>query len=476
MHRVESGTRRGLLRTAFALALLAGAAPQAGAQDMLCCDVYIHKAGKWRGLEKQCRASVLKEMSAAKIKDVCEQMDEAGKECPEIDKLCPCDQDKIKRLEGRIRGLTEADQAHQQALKKATGERSNARDELWGKGEGLKFEGGSIAAFGESLVENLMAAGGGATAVGKAVQKTQDVIGWVETGKSIVDDPGSLDAWSDYGQKVIGKKADELLKQRTTEAFRAARENFQKTKNVYSANAEYTKKMGNYGGLKKFKEYGGKVTDFLGAVDGLRNLWNATDKLANDAQAWTDAFRDATGLEAEIEKLTADLLATEARLKRARAACSNKEKVSWLRLAAYEGGKPSSMQDAPVAGHLGSEPGNAEGIGVLLAQAGKANEAKAKAARNAKILAQAQRAQALLARVKERFAALDYRFGPAIVAPLSPWLAGTTSQAEPRQMLPLLAAEAAGGLNRFRTELNALTSYATQAKTALEAIPPDTMK
>ena len=62
---------------------------------------------------------------------------------------CDCDNEKIDRLKGLIRGLSDAIKAHEKDRRARELARHEARDRLWGKGEGLKFETGSIADFGQ---------------------------------------------------------------------------------------------------------------------------------------------------------------------------------------------------------------------------------------------------------------------------------------------------------------------------------------
>ena len=159
---------------AFAAVALFAATP-AAAQQLVCCNTTLDVKGKWIGLSRNC-AGTLAELDAKQRALACEQLNKAGVVCPDANPYCPasCDQDQLDRVKGRINGLGKAAAAHHKSLNDSRLKRSDARDRLWGKGEGLKFQGGSISDFGQAGLDSLMLAGGGATSVGKAYGKAKD--------------------------------------------------------------------------------------------------------------------------------------------------------------------------------------------------------------------------------------------------------------------------------------------------------------
>lgn len=368
---------------------------------------------------------------------------------------CDCDNERIDRLKGRIRGLKEAAVAHRKDFNQKTKDRADARDRLWGKGEGIKFEGGSIAEFGKSVRDSLMVAGGG-SGVGKIVKKAENVQDWIETGSAIVSDPTSLDAWSEYGEKVLGEKADEVIKQRTTEALRAAREHFARTGNYAGAQNVYKQKWGSYGDLKKFQEAGEKVTKFLDALTALAELAKNTDTVTTDLSDWVSARKDGDNLQKELDKIDDEIQRVTDEIARLRAACEKGSGSSHRLQYALLGGAGMTRTDIPSSPFV------------------RTATAKPAAAQGDIALKRAEQALRGLADLKRKIQIVDRRLGADIVGPFSPWFGGVWKEAQPRALLFYIAKDARVSLKKFRSQVTAMTPIAAEAKASLESIPPDT--
>jgi hypothetical protein len=254
---------------AVCIVMLALAGP-ARAQHVICCMLLIDVKGNWIGASRDC-AGGLAMAPPDVLKKACEQL--AG--CEAAADVCPvpCDQAKIDGLKGRMKGLAAAAEAHRKGGDDAERKRHEARDKLWGKGEGLKFEGGSIADFGKAGLDSLLLATGGGGGVGKAysevMSKYKDVKDWTQRGWTLGSNPTDLEAWTDFGGDLLEMHAEDILRRRSTEALRAAREHFNKTGNYVAAQNVYRQKWGNYGALKDFKGASEKFTKFTGALDKL---------------------------------------------------------------------------------------------------------------------------------------------------------------------------------------------------------------
>ena len=428
-------------------------------QGLICCNHIVDFGGKWIGLGRDC-AGAMAEATAEQKRKVCETLAKAGATCP--DAGCDCDNERIERLKGRLRGLKEAADAHRKDFDAKTRERADARDRLWGKGEDLHFEGGSIAEFGKSVRDSLMIAGGG-SGVGKVVEKAETVQGWVETGSSIVGDPSSLDAWSEYGQKVLGEKADELLKQRATEALRAAREHYARTGNYVGAQNVYKQKWGSYGGLKDFREAGEKVTKFLDALSTLAELAKNTDTVTTDLSDWASAYKDGNDLQKELDKIDEEIQRVSDEIARLRAACEKGTGPSQRLLYALLGG---ASADA-----IGTDVTRAE---VRSTPFIRTATAKPAAAQGDIALKRAEQALRGLAALKRKIQDVDRRLGADIVGPFSPWFGGVWKEAQPRALLFYIVKDTRTNLKKFRSQVTAMTPIAAEAKATLESIPPDT--
>lgn len=427
------------LAVGVALAGLLAAAPAAG-QDIICCKLLVPMKGDWIGAKRECNKS-LAEATKEQLAQACKALEKLGEVCKEAQPHCPlCDEAKLKGLRGRMGGLGEADRAHQKSENESRLKRYAARDELWGKGEGLKFEGGSISAFGEASLHSLMLATGGGGRTGKAYSqvrgKFNEVKGWAETGWNLGSDPGSVEKWGALGENLLGMQADAVLSNRSEEALRGAREHFQKTGNSAGAQNVYRQKWGNYGGLKNFK---GNVEKFTGALGTLQSLYETGDKLANDLQDWIDASRDQAVAERDREKLQAEMDRVQKQIDALAAAC---------------GEKPAAALPDPDAASAGAtKPPAAHEDALRLKQAREA-------------LAGLQAFQRVLQRA-------DGRLGAQIIAPFSPWFAGRWREAEPRELLVELVKGSRQGIAQFDKTLGDLEARVAQVRARLLAIPPD---
>jgi hypothetical protein len=438
-----------LLRCGLAAALIA-AAP-AAAQGVVCCNQLIDVKGGWIGAGRRCN---MEGLNTSQRLMVCEALKD--KMCPDVEKYCvdPCDM--IDRLKGRMRGLNEAIKAHQKGLDDSQKKRHAARDELWGKGEGLKFEGGSIAGFGQAMLDSIMLAGGGGTGVGKAVGKARgaysDLSGWAKTAWGLGSDPGNLENWSEFGTKILEMEADAILKKRSSEAIQAMNQHFAKTGNFVGAQNVYRQRYGNYGNLKNFREGAGKVT---GGLSTLANLYDKTNKVANDLQNWIDSYRDMDGAEKEIAKAEAE----RERLQ---------EQLSKLLKQCKDAPKTGLLPEVPYPGYdllLGRGTTGAEYL-LLVAQKPAAKEGEA-------TYRAAQQAMARLRGFQNGMNQLDKNVGQLVFSGVSPWLARVSREAKPRELLVHLMKEQQGELDRLGKTLSELESWGSEALKALQAIPPD---
>lgn len=377
---------------------------------------------------------------------------------------CECDKEKIEGLKGRIRGLREAADAHRKDFNQKTSERAEARDRLWGKGEGLRFESGSIAEFGKSVRDSLMIAGGD-TGVGKIVKKAETAQGWVETAVSIGSSPASLEAWAEYGEKVLGMKAEELFKQRSAEAMRAAREHFARTGNYAGAQRIYTEKWGSYGQLKDFQKAGENVTTFLDALSTLAELAKNTDAVTKDLSDWTGAYKEANALQKELDKIDRDMQRVLDEIARLQADCGNEARGAQALVFARFNGAAGEY-----AGAIATDATVDDAHFLKVAQQTAAPD-QAKVA-----IQRAEQALRKLAQLRAKIQDVDRRLGADIVAPLSPWFGNAWREAQPRDLLVNLAKSARPGLRRFGDAVKAMTPVGVQADSDLRSIPPDPVK
>lgn len=436
-----------LFAACAAAAALFAAAP-AAAQSVVCCNVTIDVKGKWVGTSRKCEESL-----AAASPEVLAKACPLLADCPEAKKSCPsCDEEQISRLQGRIRGLGEAARAHRSGENDARLKRIDARDRLWGKGEGLRFEGGSISGFGEAMLDSVLLATGGGGSVGKAYSEVRknykDARDWAEKGWSLGSNPGELEQWANLGQEFIGMHADDVLRRRTADAYRAGRETFSRTGNYASAQNAYRRSYGNYGALNKFK---GKADKFAGALNKLAALYEKTDRLANDAQDWVDAYRDQQRADKEIGEIEAEI----ARLTKTR------EK---LRAACNLSGDPTRYLDMPR-----SRPAARAFVLRTAAKAQDGGDA------NALVLQRTQAALGRLRQMQSALRALDSRVGALVIEPFGPWLAGTWRDAEPRELLVALVKASRGDLREFDALLGKLESAGDAAYKAVRNVPRDTV-
>jgi hypothetical protein len=438
--------------------MLALAGP-ARAQHVICCMLLIDVKGNWIGASRDCAGGLAKAPPDV-LKKACEQLagcEAAADACP-----VPCDQAKIDGLRGRMKGLAAAAEAHRKGGDDAERKRHDARDKLWGKGEGLKFEGGSIADFGKAGLDSVLLATGGGGGVGKAyseaMKQYKNVSEWTERGWALGSDPTDLDAWTGLGKDLLEMQADDIFRRRSTEALRSAREHFQKTGNYVGAQNVYRQKWGNYGKLKDFKGAADKFGKFTGALDKLAKLYEKTDKLANDLQSWTDAFRDQKiGRDAEA-KAQAEMDKVQKQLDRLLAACGNKPAPAAPQsLGAPSAGAPQFLEGPSAAAALPA-PG-----GLTVAEPGALGKATFQAA---------QAALREVRALQRSLGALDRDLGRQIVAPLSPWFAGLGREGPPQLLLALVKGSRAS-FTGFEATLGKLSSAAERAWRAAQDIPPD---
>jgi len=443
-------TRALLLACAGAASSLV--AHPARAQALICCNIQIDVKGGWIGSGHNC-AETLKALGEKQRALVCETLEKRKVDCPEVEPYCPlaCDQAEIDRIKGRIRGLGEAARAHHKALNDSRLKRIDARDRLWGKGEGLKFEGGSISEFGQAALDSLLLAGGGATQVGKAYGKAKsaygDMSGWATKGWNLGSDPGAIESWSEIGEELLKMQADATFKKRSQEAIRAMNDHFKKTGNYVGAQNVYRQRWSGYGRLKDFKETTGKVAKGLVT---LAKLYEKTDNVANDLQKWLDAFKDNKAAEKEIAKIEDEIERLTRRRQRLEEAC---------------GQKPQASLPLLLAG-----PAPTDGAFFKVA----ASSTETAAARDAAMLRSATEALGRLRALRSGLQSADLGIGRLVFSSMSPWLAGTADQAQPRALLAHLVKESRGELAQFGKALDQLSVSGEGALKALRNIPPDT--
>lgn len=404
---------------------LLAAAPATG-QDLLCCGMMIPFKGSWIGMSPQCSRELAK-ASEEQVAQACQVLNKLDEVCEDAKAWCAiCDQALLDRLRGRMGGLNEARAAHQKSAYDSQQKRNGARDRLWGKGEGLKFEGGSISAFGQASLDSLVLASGGGGRTGKAYsdvrKKYRDARDWAEKAWTLGSDPGAVENWGALGEKLLGEQADATFEKRSAEAVRAATEHLQKTGSLAGAQGVYRQTWGGYGRLQNFQKTADKLT---GALDKLRKLYETGDKAANDLQDWIDAYRDNEGAKRDMDKVQSEVDRTQAEIDRIMAAC---------------------------------------------AASGASGGASAEA--GAQRLQRAQQALAALRAFQKALGEADARLGAQVLAPFSPWLTGTWRAADPR-LLAALAKAARPDLERFDRTLADLEKRAALARSRLLAIPPD---
>lgn len=435
-----------LLAACAAAAALFAAAP-AAAQSVVCCNLSIDVKGKWVGTGREC-AGGLEQASPEVLAKICPLL----ANCPEAKDSCPSCEEQINRLKGRIRGLGEAALAHRTGENDARLKRIDARDRLWGKGEGLKFEGGSISGFGEAMLDSVLLATGGGGSVGQAYSSVRknykDARDWAEKGWKLGSNPGDVEQWTGLGQEFIGMHAEDVLRKRTADAYRAGRETYSRTRNYVSAQNAYRRSYGNYGALNKFK---GKADKFAGALNKLSTLYEKTDKLANDAQDWIDAYGDQQRADKEIGKIEAEI----DRLTKAREKLSAACKLS---------GDPSRYLDMPRSWPAARA--------FVLRTAAKAQGG---GSANDLVLQRTQAALGRLRQMQGALRALDSRVGALVIEPFSPWLAGNWRDAEPRELLVALVKAARDDLRQFDSLLGKLESAGDAAYKAVRNVPRDTV-
>jgi hypothetical protein len=445
---------RRLIGCLLAAGALLGAAPVA-AQGVICCNHLIDVKGSWVGAGRKCN---MEGLNASQRLMVCEALKD--KMCPDVEKYCgdPCAM--IDRLKGRIKGLSEAIAAHQKGRRESELKRHAARDQLWGKGEGLKFQGGSIARFGKAMLDSGLLATGGGGGVGKVYSKVtstyDEYSGWAGQAWGVGSDPDNIEKWAGLGQKFLDMEADAILKKRSSEAIQAMNQHFKKTGNFIGAQNVYRQRYGNYGRLKDFKEKGGNLASALSA---LAELYEKTDKLANDLQDWVDAYKDMSGADKEIAKAEAERDRLQEQLSKLLKECGQKPAASLLREVPYPGydlllarATPADGYFVRVAEKKGTKP------------AADPGEATFRASQQA-----LPRLRALQRALKE----MDSNVGRQVFTPASPWLAGVWREAEPRELLVHLVKESRDGIGRFRRSLEQATGSGEPGLKAVQGIPPD---
>jgi len=361
---------------------------------------------------------------------------------------CDCDNEKIDRLKGLIRGLSEAIKAHEKDRRDRELARAEARDRLWGKGEGLKFDTGSIADFGQSALDTmLLTTGGGASGVGKAygsVRKAyNEAKDWGELGWSLGSDPANVEHWGALGGKMLDMQADAILKQRSVESIRAMNQHYQRTGNAAAAQNVYRQRWGGYGGLKNFKSSADKVTKeankLASALGTLAKLAENTDRVTEDLSDWLLKYNEQNSLEKQIAAAEAKRDAAQQQLSALLAACAAapKSSLGW-------------------------------GFALTAAQA-----AAAKGGYDPKVARLAEDALRELRALQAVLRDADRRVGRQVIAPFSPWLAGAWQGAEPRPPLVALVKAAKADLAQFDGVLAQLELRADAALKALRRVPRD---
>jgi len=455
---------------AACVAMLLFAVP-ARAQHVICCMLLIDVKGDWVGASRDCAGGL-----AMAPPDVLKKACEALANCEAAAEVCPavCDQDKIDALRGRMRGLNEAIKAHEKGRRQSELERHGARDKLWGKGEGLRFEAGSIAKFGKAGLDSvLLATGGGGragAAYSKAMKSYKDVNEWVDRGVKIGTDPASVEGWADLGQELLNMQAGEVLRTRGTTAARAAREHYQRTGNSYGAQRVWRDTMKGYGRLDNFKGAADKALDkvgkFTSALDTLAKLYEAADTLANDGQGWMDAYRDQKSAERDIAKAEAEREGLQKQLSRLLAACGIKP---------GEGLPPRGPGSRTPAASAAAAPvfleGPPSGAAAAPPQPGALTMASPEAMGQATLEAM-QAAMKEVRALQQSLRAMDRRLGEQLVAPLGPWFAGVYREMPPPVLLALVK-ESRASISAFEATLNALSDATERAWRAARAIPPD---
>lgn len=451
-------------RLALAFVLAFSLCSPAVAQHVICCSLLIDVKGDWIGASRECAARLAMAPPDV-LKKACEEL----ANCEAAAEVCPaaCDQAKIDALRGRMRGLNEAIRAHEKSFKDAQDKRAEARDKLWGKGEGLRFEAGSIADFGKAALDTTLIATGGGGRAGQAYSKAmkgyKEMREWVDRGVNVGTDPASVEAWGDLGQEFLKMQAGDVLRTRGTRAARAAREHFAAHGNNAAAGRVWSDTMRGYGRLADFKGAADKVGKFTGVVSTLANFYDKTSTVFGDGQSWGDAYRDQKIAEKAIAKAEAEREALQKQLSRLLEACGIKP---------GEGLPPSGP---------GSRAGVASAAAPVFLEGPPAAAAPAAPAALTVASPQAMgeaRYKAMQAALKEvrvlgqQLRDMDRRLGAQIVTPLGPWFADVRRELPPQVLLAVVT-QSRASMDGFEATLGELEQATARAWRALEAISPD---
>lgn len=332
-----------------------------------------------------------------------------------------CDKKKLDALLGRLRALREAAAIHRRDFNELTRQRDEARDELWGKGEGLSFDSGSIVDFGKAGTAILASFGGvGAT------------INWINNGVSIATAPKSTEEWGGAGLDLLDSELFKSLEWiRSSERANAAASLIYRNRNYPAMREVYRREFSAMPKSTLSVEGVQTTARFLAAVQAVYDLAKATDAITEDLSDYLVANKEAMGLQKELDKIDGDIDRTLKEIARLRKSCPGVAPGSAS--SAGDSSRPLALTSTPQPAGLARREAAIVAVSlpvssVLAAAAGPQGAAEAR---------KLEFVLKDLTRLRQEITRVQKRFEERIFDPLSPWLIGTWKKVKPAMLVEL---------------------------------------
>ncbi len=363
-----------------------------------------------------------------------------------------CNQAQLDALRGRIRGLKEAADAHRKGLQEALEKRNNARDRLWGKGEGTSFEGGSISSFGNSALGVLT-----------APERTNDLYGWISTGISVASDPKSSEEWAGVGVQYLSTDAfleSGFLSKSARDAAQRAAKYTADTGDTIGAGALYKSGLEESSKLESstlFKaDYVNQAANWLGAIQAVWSLAESTDALTTDLSDYYLANQDVNAIQIELDKIDGQidaLLKQIAALEKQCDSASSPKSGMWLpdMHAAWGVGATSTSRLRAVSLHT-------DDVAAMRLPAPRMSAQEA---------ARIRTTLKDLKRLSLNIKAIQKRFLDRLLIPLSPWPTGAWKSMPPRLLIQI-ARDALPHLKNLQHQLSSTATVVEKIRTELK--------
>lgn len=396
------------------------------------------------------------------------------------EKNCPCTEEQLKRgmvtteagccnkpklegLRGRLRALKEAADLHRKDYVQSVNQRNEARDQLWGKGEGLSFDSGSIVDFGKASASVLASFEG----VGETVN-------WINNGVSIATNISSSEEWAGAGLDFFDSelfKSMELI--RSSERANALAWTIYRNRNYPGMREVYQKEFSNMPKGTLSLEGVQTTAKFLGAVQALYDLANATEEVSADLSNWLLANKEATGLQKELNKIDTEIDTVLKQIAKLLEACAG----------VASGAVPSSSftplipsrQMARVADMRCSSDEFRERASLVSVNVRSNRDltrvASASDSLNEQDVRRLEVALGNLKTLRRDIARIQKRFEDQLFPLFSPWLIGTSKQVAPA-MLVELARMAKSDVKAMSKVMELVIKQAESIHRDLEAIRP----